>query len=170
MYLPTGSLLSPSMRSSLFGRLFALFLFVPIAELFLLVWLGDRVGIAPTLGLIVATALTGAALAKREGLAALRRFQERLASGGLPGKELTDGLIILVAGALLLTPGLLTDVVGFLGLLPPTRSWIRTHLQARVQKALTRSTAGAFAAHTPDSAAPPSIEDATVIFEEEHPS
>ncbi|MEM6782372.1 MAG: FxsA family protein [Bacteroidota bacterium] len=119
------------MQSNLFGRLLLLFLIVPIVELFLLVWLGDRIGLGPTLLLIVATALLGSFLAQREGLAAWRRFQARVAEGGLPGKELSDGLIILMAGALLLTPGVLTDVVGFLGLLPPTRALIRRSVASR---------------------------------------
>ncbi|MEM8557518.1 MAG: FxsA family protein [Bacteroidota bacterium] len=119
------------MQSNLFGRLLLLFLIVPIVELFLLVWLGDRIGLGPTLLLIVVTALVGSFLAQREGLAAWRRFQARIGEGKLPGKELSDGLIILVAGALLLTPGVLTDVVGFLGLLPPTRALIRRSVAGR---------------------------------------
>ncbi|MEM8599321.1 MAG: FxsA family protein [Bacteroidota bacterium] len=124
------------MQSNLFGRLLLLFLIVPIVELFLLVWLGDRIGLGPTLLLIVVTALLGSFLAQREGLAAWRRFQARVAEGGLPGKELSDGLIILVAGALLLTPGVLTDVVGFLGLLPPTRALLRRSVAARFNKSV----------------------------------
>ncbi|MEO1479605.1 MAG: FxsA family protein [Bacteroidota bacterium] len=124
------------MQSNLFGRLLLLFLIVPIVELFLLVWLGDRIGLGPTLLLIVVTALFGSFLAQREGLAAWRRFQARVAEGGLPGKELSDGLIILVSGALLLTPGVLTDVVGFLGLLPPTRALIRRSVAGRFKQSV----------------------------------
>jgi UPF0716 protein FxsA len=166
------------MRSSLFGRLLALFLVVPLVELVLLVWIGGRVGLWPTLGLLVATALAGSWLAKREGLAALGRFQARLAAGQLPGRELTDGLIILVAGVLLLTPGILTDVAGLLGLLPPTRAWIRRRLEARVQRALAGGRVGVFSAGRPFGAPPPGaaprpappppgVEDATIVEEQE---
>ena len=119
-----------------FGRLLALFLVVPIAELFLLLWIGGRVGLGPTLALIVTTALVGSWLARREGLATWRRVQERLAAGGLPGRELTDGLIILVSGALLLTPGVLTDAAGLLGLLPPSRALLRRWAERRFARAL----------------------------------
>ena len=103
-------------------------------------WLGGRIGFWPTVGLIAATALLGSLLAHREGLSALSRFRGRMASGAMPGAELTDGLIILVAGALLLTPGVLTDVVGFLGLLPPTRALIRSALTKRFQKGIASRT------------------------------
>ena len=167
------------MRSSLFGRLFLLFLAVPIAELALLVWIGEHVGFWPTLGLVVATAVAGSWLAKREGLAALGRFRARLASGQLPGRELTDGLVILVAGVLLLTPGVLTDAAGLLGLLPPTRAWIRRRLEARVQHGLANGNVRLFSASTPFGtptpgtpprpAPPPNVDvtDATVVEESE---
>lgn len=112
-------------------RLFLLFVVVPMIELALLVRIGEVIGFWNTVLIIVATGLIGSALARREGLSVWRRFNERLATGGLPGKELVDGLIILVSGALLLTPGVLTDVVGLLGLLPPTRALIRRVLQQR---------------------------------------
>lgn len=119
---------------SLFSRLLLLFLIVPIVELVLLIWLGGQIGFWPTTGLIALTALAGTWLAQREGLSVWRRFQTRLASGEMPGRELTDGLIILVSGAFLLTPGVLTDVVGILGLLPPTRALVRRELTRRAQR------------------------------------
>ena len=157
------------MRSSLFGRLLALFLLVPTAELILLIWIGERVGFWPTVGLIALTALVGSWLARREGVAAFRRFQKRMATGQLPGRELTDGLIILVAGALLLTPGILTDVVGLLGLLPPSRAWIRGRLQARFQQNIAQGNASLFVMHGPTASPEPAegaVEDATIIHEE----
>lgn len=153
-------------RSLGFGRLLALFLLVPIVELALLVWVGERIGFWPTVGLIAATALLGSWLARREGLAALQRFQERMATGQLPGRELTDGLIILVSGALLLTPGILTDAVGFLGLLPFTRAWIRRHLDSRVRGTIARGHASVFVSRGPaQPSASSSIEDAEIIEE-----
>jgi len=117
-------------------RLFALFLIMPVLELALLVQMDKLIGFWPTIGVIVFTGLLGGYLAKREGLSAWQRFNRRLNEGGLPGKELVDGVIILVAGALLITPGVITDLIGFLGLLPPTRAVIRKYLLKRINRAL----------------------------------
>ena len=113
------------------GRLLLLFLLTPAVELGLLIQVDQLIGFGPTIGLIVATGIAGSYLARREGLNTWRRLNERLNAGDLPGKELVDGVIILVAGALLVTPGVLTDVIGFLGLLPPTRALIRAVLLRR---------------------------------------
>lgn len=117
-------------------RLFLLFVVVPAVELVLLVEIGQNIGTLPTLGLIIATGLAGSALARSQGLSVWRKFQARLAEGRMPGDEIVDGLIILVAGALLLTPGVLTDVVGLAGLIPVTRRALRKpikeHLTTRV--------------------------------------
>jgi len=115
------------------GRLLLLFVLVPLLELVLLVkignalaarWNGDAALMA-MIGLVVITGALGTFLAKREGLAILRELQQRLASGRVPGQQLLDGAIVLVCGALLITPGVITDVVGFLGLFPPTRAALR---------------------------------------------
>lgn len=118
------------------GRLVLLFLLTPAVELGLLIQVNQLIGFGPTIGLIIATGVAGSYLARREGLTTWRRLNERLGSGELPGKELVDGVIILVAGALLITPGVLTDVLGFLGLLPPTRALIRKVLMRRLQSKL----------------------------------
>src|SRR5829696_10164623 len=96
------------------------FILVPLAELAVLIAVGDWIGLAPTLVLLLVVSLAGAWLTKREGLAAWRRFQLALAEGRVPTVEVADGAMILLAGALLLTPGFLSDVVGILLLLPPT--------------------------------------------------
>ena len=119
--------------SSVFGRLLLVFALVPVAELALLVWLGDRVGLGATLLLIVTTAVAGSWLAHREGLSVFRAVQKKLRAGQMPGRELLDGVIVLASGLLLLTPGVLTDVVGFLGLLPPSRAALRALLQRRFE-------------------------------------
>ncbi|MEM1054149.1 MAG: FxsA family protein [Bacteroidota bacterium] len=118
------------------GRLFLLFVLVPLADLTLLVWAGGHIGFLPTVALVVLTAAVGSWLARREGTAAWRRVQTRLTTGGLPGPELLDGLIILIAGVLLLTPGFLTDLTGLLGLLPPTRAVMRTALASRLKQSV----------------------------------
>ena len=101
------------------------FILVPLAELAVLIAVGDVIGLLPTLALLLVVSVAGAWLAKREGLAAWRRFQLALANGRVPTVEVADGAMILLAGALLLTPGFLTDVVGILLLLPPTRALAR---------------------------------------------
>jgi len=115
------------------GRLLLLFLLTPAIELGLLIQVDKLIGFGPTIGLIIATGIAGSYLARREGVNTWKRLNERLSAGDLPGKELVDGVIILVAGALLVTPGVLTDVIGFLGLLPPTRALIRKLLMRRFQ-------------------------------------
>jgi len=113
------------------GRLLLLFLLTPAVELGILIQVDQLIGFGPTIALIIATGVAGSYLARREGLNTWRRLNERLNAGDLPGKELVDGVIILVAGALLVTPGVLTDVIGFLGLIPPTRGLIRRVLLRR---------------------------------------
>jgi UPF0716 protein FxsA len=102
-------------------RLILLFTTVPLLELALLLWIGSRVGVLPTVALILLTGVLGAALARHQGFATWRRFDAALSEGRLPGRELAEGLLILVAGAVLLTPGVLTDAAGFLILVPAVR-------------------------------------------------
>jgi UPF0716 protein FxsA len=119
---------------SILGWLALLFVGVPLLELFILIQLGQVVGLWPTIGLVVLTGVTGASLARLEGLRTLWRIRGELAQARLPGSALLDGLAILLGGALLLTPGILTDVVGFFFLLPPTRKV----LMGRLRRALER--------------------------------
>lgn len=118
------------------GRLLVLFLLTPVVELGLLIQIDKLIGFGPTLALIVVTGVVGSYLARREGLTTWRCVNERLRVGELPGKELVDGMIILVAAAFLVTPGVVTDLVGFLGLFPPSRSLIRRWLMRRFQSKL----------------------------------
>ncbi len=101
------------------------FILVPIAELAVIVTVGRSIGFLPTFALLVGLSLLGAWLARREGLSAWRRLQLALAEGRVPTVEVADGAMILLAGALLLTPGFLTDVAGVLLLLPPVRAALR---------------------------------------------
>jgi UPF0716 protein FxsA len=119
---------------SVLARLALLFVGVPLLELFILIKLGQVVGLWPTIGLVVLTGFVGATLARLEGLRTLWKIRSELAQARVPTKALLDGLAVLLGGALLLTPGILTDLAGFSLLLPPTR---RIFL-GRVQKSLER--------------------------------
>jgi UPF0716 protein FxsA len=114
------------------------FIVVPLAELAVLIAVGDVIGVLPTLLLLLAVSVAGAWLAKREGLAAWRRFQLALAEARVPTVEVADGAMILLAGALLLTPGFLTDVAGLLLLLPPTRAIARRLVPRIAERRLRR--------------------------------
>jgi UPF0716 protein FxsA len=116
-------------------RLLLLFVALPAAELALLIELGKRVGTGATLALIVATGIVGASLARRQGLGVLAVFQRETAAGRLPASTLVDGVIILLAGALLVTPGILTDVFGFLCLAPAFRRLVKRKLLHRLEHA-----------------------------------
>jgi len=118
------------------GRLLLLFIVVPIVELILLIQLGGLIGMWPTIGLIVVTGAAGASLARWQGLSVLRQIQIDMASGKLPGGALVDGVIILMAAALMVTPGLLTDIVGFLCLVPGFRGVMKRMLKRRFEKAI----------------------------------
>jgi UPF0716 protein FxsA len=106
-----------------------LFIVVPIAELYVIIQVGQAIGIWPTLALLLADALLGSFLLKHQGRGAWRRFNEALAQRRFPGKEVVDGLLIVVGGTLLLAPGFLTDIVGLFFLIPPTRAIARRLLR-----------------------------------------
>ncbi|MDH3701641.1 MAG: FxsA family protein [Alphaproteobacteria bacterium] len=103
------------------GIILLAFILVPIAEIAVFIEAGKWIGLWPTLGVIVLTALVGAAMLRQQGLRVLAQTQEKLGRGEMPVGELFSGLCLLVAGALLLTPGFLTDTVGFALLIPPLR-------------------------------------------------
>ncbi len=124
----------------LLGRLALLFVVVPILELVLLIRIGQAVGLWPTVGLVLLTGVTGAALARLEGMRVLFQFQRELAAGRIPGQPLLDGISVLVGGAFLLTPGILTDFAGFALLLPPTRRWIQRRVRKRLERAVREGT------------------------------
>ncbi|HZD04438.1 MAG TPA: FxsA family protein [Longimicrobiales bacterium] len=118
------------------ARLALLFVLVPLLELVLLIQLGQWVGLLPTLALVVGTGVLGAGLARAEGLRTFRTFQRELEAGRLPGQPILDGLAVLVGGAFLLTPGLLTDLAGFTLLLPASRRWIQRRMRAWIERRL----------------------------------
>ncbi len=114
-----------------FRLLFLLFIIVPFVEIYLLIEIGSAIGAPWTIFSVVLTAVIGAWLVRLQGLAALTRFQAGMNQGGLPAMELIEGVFLLVAGALLLTPGFFTDFIGFCFLTPPLRRTFVTALLKR---------------------------------------
>jgi UPF0716 protein FxsA len=105
--------------------LVALFIVVPIVELYVIIQIGSLIGVWPTIALLLADALLGSLLLRHQGRGAWRRFNAALAERRFPGREVADGLLIAIGGTLLLTPGFVTDIVGLVFLVPPTRAIIR---------------------------------------------
>ena len=105
--------------------LFLLFVVAPIAELAVIVQVAGSLGVLNTIGLLVAVSIVGAWLAKREGLGVLRRIQATTARGHAPSREVADGALILLAGALMIAPGFISDAIALLLLIPPTRAVFR---------------------------------------------
>ena len=102
-----------------------LFVVVPLAELFVLIQVGQAIGALPTIAILVVDSILGSLLLRSQGRAAWRRFNEALGARRPPAREVLDGALVIFGGALLLTPGFLTDVLGLLLLLPPTRAVVR---------------------------------------------
>jgi UPF0716 protein FxsA len=112
--------------------LLILFIAVPIIELAVIIQVGQVLGLWPTLGLLVADSILGAALMRSQSRAAWRRFNEALAARRPPAREVLDGALVIFGGALLLTPGFVTDIFGLIFLLPPTRALVRAVLMRRL--------------------------------------
>ncbi len=119
----------------MFRILFLVFLVVPLVEIYLLIKVGGLIGALPTVFLVVFTAVLGAFLLRMQGLSTLARVQAALARGELPAMEILEGAVLLVAGALLLTPGFFTDTLGFLALVPSIR---RAAIRAFLRRAQGR--------------------------------
>ncbi|MDK2823726.1 MAG: protein FxsA [Clostridia bacterium] len=115
------------------GRLFLIFTLVPLIELALLIKLGQYLGALPTIFLVIITGGIGVFLAKDQGLMVLSKIQYDLQQGILPGDSLLDGLLVLVGSVLLITPGLITDIIGFLLLLPFSRTVVRKFLKIKLR-------------------------------------
>jgi UPF0716 protein FxsA len=118
-------------------KLLLLFTVVPLIELALLIKLGSYIGVLDTILLIIFTGAAGAILVRAAGIQCLFTVRQQLQSGKFPADELCNGLLILIAGALLITPGLLTDAAGFALLVPPVRAMIKTRLRAYLEKKIT---------------------------------
>lgn len=125
----------------MFLRLLALFLLLPLVELALLIQVGRWIGLAWTIAIVAATGLLGAALARRQGARAWSAIHAELREGRVPAGAVVDGLLILIGAIVLLTPGILTDLLGFALLAPPTRSFFRGWLRRRMERAIRRGDA-----------------------------
>ena len=126
----------------MFFRLLAAFICIPLVELFLLIRLSQATNLLTTIAIVIGTGILGSWLARREGVIAWTRFQQALGEGRAPSREIQDGLMIVFAAALLLTPGLLTDGFGFLLLFPPSRALIRKFVLGRFLKGLNVQVVG----------------------------
>jgi UPF0716 protein FxsA len=115
-------------------RLILLFTLVPLIELSLLIQLGRQIGLGSTLAIVIITGVIGAYLAKYEGFRVITRIRHDLDEGRIPAEGLLDGVIILAGGLLLLTPGLLTDTIGFLALIPVTRRYLKQYLKQKFKQ------------------------------------
>jgi UPF0716 protein FxsA len=107
-----------------------IFIVFPIAELYVIIQVGEAIGAVPTIALLILDSLVGAWLWRHQGRAAWRRFNEALEAGRVPAREVIDGTLVIFGGALLITPGFISDVVGIFLLLPPTRAVVRRVLVA----------------------------------------
>ena len=116
-------------------KLFLAFTLIPLVEIYLLIKLGQNFGAITSILLVIFTGILGAYLARMEGLRTLFRIQETMREGRMPGEELLDALLIAIAGLVLITPGFITDVVGFLLLFPFTRmltkNWLKERMRAK---------------------------------------
>jgi UPF0716 protein FxsA len=112
--------------------LILLFIAVPIAELFVIIQVGEAIGVWWTIGLLIADSVLGSWLMRHQGRTAWRRFNEALQGGRVPAREVLDGALVIFGGALLLTPGFITDILGLILLVPPTRALVRTVLARRL--------------------------------------
>jgi UPF0716 protein FxsA len=119
------------------------FIVVPLAELYVIIQVGQWIGVLPTIALLLADSVLGSMLMRSQGRAAWRRFTAATAAGRPPAAEVLDGALVLLGGAFLLTPGFLSDVLGLALLLPPTRALLRRVVARRLLRRMTASLAGA---------------------------
>ncbi|MBF8983342.1 membrane protein FxsA [Lutibacter sp. B2] len=122
-------------------RLILLFTIVPLVELTILLKLSNNIGFIYTLGIVIFTGVLGAYFAKSQGKEILFRIRHEMQSGRMPGDQLLNGLCVLVGGAMLLTPGILTDTLGFLLVLPIPRELIKVYIKRKIQKMIEEGNA-----------------------------
>ena len=120
------------------GYLILLFTVVPVIELSILIKVGQHIGLAYTLGIVIVTGITGAFLAKLQSFLTLSRIQDDINQGIMPADKLFDGVLILCSGILLLTPGFITDIIGFMGLIPLTRNLFKRWLKRKIEDMISQ--------------------------------
>jgi UPF0716 protein FxsA len=124
--------------------LILLFIVVPIVELYVIIQVGGAIGVLPTIALLIADSVLGAMLMRHQGRSAWRRFNAALSEGRIPHREVIDGALVIFGGALLLTPGFVTDILGIVLLLPPTRALVRGVIARRLLPRLVVSRVGGY--------------------------
>jgi UPF0716 protein FxsA len=134
-----------------------LFIVVPIAELAVLIQVGQEIGVWWTIAVLIADAILGSILMRAQGRVAWRRFNEAMYAGRLPTREVLDGALVMFGGLLMLTPGFITDILGFLLLIPPTRAAVRAVLVRRLAQRMTLSMT------RPPRARPDDVVDGTAV-------
>lgn len=118
--------------------LILLMILIPAADIALLLLSGKIIGVLPTIAFIILTGVIGAYLAKREGMQTLRKAQEQLSRGQIPGEAVLDGICIMAGGVLLITPGFITDIIGFLMLFPYTRKLFKWMMKKGFKRWINR--------------------------------
>ena len=129
--------------------LVALFIALPLVELYVILKVGDAIGAVWTILLLAADSVLGSLLLRAQGRSVWRRFNNALAEGKMPHREVIDGVLVIFGGAFLITPGFVTDIVGLLLLLPPTRSVIRSAVVRRLGRRVADGAAGGFGRRAP---------------------
>ena len=124
----------------MFLRLFLLFTVIPVIELAILIRVGTAIGVLNTIAVVLVTGAAGAYLARSQGFGILAQIRLRMDQGSFPASELIDGVLVLAAGIVLITPGLVTDIAGFLLLIPPTRRIAKKYLTNWIQRRIQDGT------------------------------
>ena len=118
----------------MFIRLLTIFIIIPLIELVILIKVGSYIGLWPTILIVVLTGIIGASLARYQGFMIINKIKSEVNSGKVPARELIDGLLILIGGIVLLTPGFLTDICGFFLLIPYTRNFIKGFVRSHFER------------------------------------
>ncbi|MBP2027675.1 UPF0716 protein FxsA [Acetoanaerobium pronyense] len=124
----------------MFFKLILAFTVIPVIELWILIRLGSEIGILNTILIVFLTGVVGAFLAKKEGLGIVNRIRMDMSQGKMPADELINGLCVLVGGAMLLTPGIFTDLIGLSLVIPGTRNFIKTKIREKMKKGIESGT------------------------------
>lgn len=135
------------------GLLAALFIIVPIAEIYLIIEVGSVLGTLPTIGLIALTAIAGASLARHQGISAMQKVKRSMAQGRAVGTSMVEAALVLAAAVTMLTPGFITDITGLALLLPPIRARVARHIAKRLESRMHEGGSG-FVVHGPGMGMP----------------